>query len=131
MNQSSRNSLIAISVLAGAIILVGSIIYKSNFTIQASSETTPATPNKSVPLKTGWNSLTNGPKTATLQSRIITINGSLISIEEAKTRGVIDSVASTKDGTILNENNKILPKEGFEIFVKDITLSPAFYPEEI
>ena len=130
INQSSRNSLIAISVLAGAVILVGSIVYKSNFSIQASSQISSVS-SKSTPLKTGWNSLTNGPKTITFKSRVITINGSLISIEEAKLRGVIDSVANEKNGTILGDKDKVLPKEGFAVFVKDTTLSPSFYPEEI
>jgi hypothetical protein len=133
MEKNSKYSLIALSFLIVSVIFVGVLVEKSTLSIQANSQVpSEVIPDLSTPLKEGANYFTNGPKSITLESRIIGISGSLISIADAKQRGIVDYAARENDGKILGEEiSKINPGEKFIVGVKDISLSPAVYLEGI
>jgi hypothetical protein len=133
MEKNSKYALIALSVLIVGVIFVGVLVRNSTLSIQASSQVpSEVIPDLSIPLKEGANYFTNGPKSITLESRIIGISGSLISIADAKQRGIVDYAARENDGKILGEGiSKINPGEKFIVGVKDISLSPAVYLEGI
>jgi len=133
MEKNSKYALIAISVLIVGGVFVGVLVRNSTLSIQASSQVpTAVAPDLSTPLKQGANYFTNGPKTLTLDSPIIGISGSLISISDAKSRDIVDYVARESDGKILGKGiSKIAPGEKFIVGVRDISLSPAVYLEGI
>lgn len=81
------------------------------------------------PLKVGENVFVTS-RPVDLSQRIIGINGSLLTIEEAKRRGVIQGVFS-ENGNQLTENNLLSADSSFIINVQDISASPALYLEGI
>jgi hypothetical protein len=81
------------------------------------------------PLKMGDNRFA-AIRPVDLSTRFIGINGSLLTIEEAKRRGIIDTIVDEK-GNELNSNNLLVANSSFIIKVQDISASPALYLEGI
>ncbi|MDH4359025.1 MAG: hypothetical protein OEV37_03795 [Candidatus Berkelbacteria bacterium] len=133
IQHSSRNSLIALAVLLLATASLGVAYYSVQ--IEASSETaTPsaATVSGGTPLKAGWNTLKNGPRTIDERSEVISLNGSLLTIEEAKRRALIGEVSLVSSGKVWGENlDTVGPGEEFKINVLNAVLPLAFYPESV
>ncbi len=82
-----------------------------------------------VPLKIGDNSFIL-EKPVDLASRIIGINGSLLTIDEAKRRGVISGFFDT-EGSELDKMDLLVSNASFIIKVEDISASPALFLEGI
>jgi len=80
---------------------------------------------KSIPFKVGDNEV-NLDRSLDLSGRIIGLNGSLITIEEAKQRGIIEGVYNSK-GQELDAKDLLSPNSSFIIKVKDISSSPALF----
>jgi len=81
------------------------------------------------PLKVGDNYFTS-TKPVDLASRIIGINGSLLTIDEAKRRGVISGIFDT-EGSELDKMDLLVRNASFIIKVEDINASPALFLEGI
>jgi len=133
MDKSTRYSIVALVVLFVSSAMIGSYVYFANQNQVSASTEVPTEPiSSSVPLKVGWNYFTNGPKSVTLDSMIIGINGSLISIDEAKSRGILSKIVRTDDKAVLGESvSRIKPNEDFAILGVDISVAPAVFIEGI
>lgn len=131
MDKNARYSLIALGILAVAASVFGIFSYSSKIQISASNNVVQAVVvDRSVPLKMGENSLQNGPKKITMESRIIAVNSNLISVDEALQREIIGSVKSGE--MILGKNtNQILPNTQFSITLLDPSRVVQFLAEEI
>lgn len=81
------------------------------------------------PLKAGDNSFISN-KPIDLSSRIIGINGSLLTIDEAKRRGIISGVFDT-EGWELDKMDLLVSNASFIIKVEDISASPVLFSEGI
>lgn len=131
MDKNARYSLIALGVLAVAASVFGIFSYSSKVQISASNNVVQAVVvDRSVPLKMGENSLQNGPKKITMESRVIAVNSNLISVDEALQREIIGFVKSGE--MILGKNtNQILPNTQFSITLLDPSKVVQFLAEEI
>ncbi len=129
MNKDSRYGLIALSVLLVVSAVFGGYVYLAqNQPIEASSVGVEDATDNSIPLKTGWNNFTNGAWSVTKESKIIGINGSLMSVSEATQRGIINEVAKNDGKEILGKNiTKISPYDQFAIYATDTSLLPAVF----
>ena len=124
--NSKSNYLFALFFLIVAII---SIYYISeNMEISADSNNSYYSKNI-IPFKVGDNSFQT-EKAVDLSQRIIGLNGSLISFDEAIRRGVITAIA-TESGEVLSKLDLIVEDTSFIIKVLDISASPALYIEGI
>ena len=81
------------------------------------------------PLKIGDNQF-QAIKPVDLSVRFIGINGSLLSIEEAKRRGIISQIVD-QSGKNLTSADLLVANTSFIIKVQDISASPALYLEGI
>jgi hypothetical protein len=81
------------------------------------------------PLKMGENQFTT-IKPVDLSVRFIGINGSLLTIEEAKRRQIIEQVTDGS-GKELSSDDLLVANSSFIIKVQDISASPALYLEGI
>lgn len=129
MNKDSRYALIALSVLMVVSAVFGGFVYLAqNQPIEASSVGIEDATNNSIPLKAGWNYFTNGAWSITEESKIIGINGSLMSIAEATQKGIINEIVKNDGKTILGKDfSRIEPNEKFAIYATDIALLPAVF----
>lgn len=124
MNQkSSKFSFIALGVLLMSALFIFSVI-KIQSRITASSLTSDLN-SSAIPFKQGDNLITV-TRSIDLSGRIIGLNGSLMTLEEAKRRGVITGVVDEK-GEELGPRDLISPGSSFIIRVKDISSSPALF----
>jgi len=125
--KSSANSLIALSFLFVAVFSVG-LILKNMSTIEAStlSEYSDQNPNF-LALKFGENQFV-AAQTIDQDTEIFGINGSLISIAEAKGRGIIESAYLFEGRKVLGiDMAQIEPNQQFTVLVSDISLAPTIY----
>lgn len=125
MKRKSRfNSFYAVLIL-GVLVLVVYFVARS-FLISADRSDSFYFAN---PLKVGDNQFVT-TKAIDLSQRIIGINGSLITPEEAKRRGVIEGFYS-EDGSEFSSNSLLVDNSSFIIKVRDISVSPALFLEGI
>jgi len=131
MQQSSRNSLIALAVLLLVTAGVGIAYYRSQ--IEASTELAPSSSSvesSGIPLKAGWNTLKNGPMTIDAKSEVIGVSGSLLTVAEAQRRALIGELTSASSDKIWGKDlDTIGPGEEFKINVINSVMPLAFYPE--
>jgi len=127
MNSKNRAfTLISVGVLSLAIAVVGLYVYFSNPQVMADVNEDLNT--NFYTAKQGWNYYTSGGKIINQESRIISINRSLISIAEAKKRGIIGEISVIKDGKIVLRDVEVVPVgEDFAILFNDISLNPEVY----
>ncbi len=125
MKRKSRfNSFYAV-VFLGVLVLVVYFVARS-FLISADQSDSFYYAN---PLKVGDNQFIT-TKAIDLSQRIIGINGSLITVDEAKRRGVIEGIFS-EDGGEFSSNSLLVDNSSFIIKVRDISVSPALFLEGI
>lgn len=130
MNKDSRYGLIALSALLVTSAVFGGYVYLAqNRPVEASGNLGgDYATNNSIPLKVGWNNFTNGAWSVTKESRIVGINGSLMSISQTMQKGVVSQVAIGDGKQLLGKDiSKIAPYAKFEIYATDITNSPAVF----
>ncbi len=127
MNTKNRIfTIMSISFLAVAAATVGVYAYYSLPQVTADVETEPA--SEFISVRKGWNYFNSGNRIIDLDSRIISINKSLISLKEARERGIISEINLIKDGKILSSGvNKIPAKSDFSLYFKDIGVDPQVY----
>lgn len=124
MNQkSTKLSFYAIIILV-VVALIVTLILSRQGKINASGQFDNLATH-SIPFKLGDNEL-QLTKSLDLSGRIIGLNGSLITLEEAKRREVIEGVFD-KSGKELDKIHLISAKQPFIIKVKDINASPALF----
>lgn len=134
MEKDSKYALIAIIALFAVSAVFGGYVYLAQKQpIEASSNASgPALIGDPIPLKMGWNDLENGKFSITLKSKIIGINGSLMSVQSAIDKGIISQVATQDKSKVLGKQiSKIEAKSDFSIYAVDIGQSPAFYVQTI
>lgn len=125
MKKKSRfNSFYAVAFL-GLLVLVVYFVARS-YLISADQSDSFYFAN---PLKVGDNQFVT-TKAIDLSQRIIGINGSLITIDEAKRRGVIEGVFNENGGEF-SSNSLLVDNSSFIIKVRDISVSPALFLEGI
>lgn len=133
MSKSSKYSLITLGVLGLATLIVG-VNYLIQQTVGANPETTTNSPTSqySVPLKNGTNNLTNGQIPLTIESSVIGIRGSLMTVRTAVERGIIGEIKDS-DGKVLGREVESVGKnKSFTIEVpSDSTAAASFYPERL
>ena len=120
---SSKLSLYAILALLIASLVVYIVLHEQA-KVNASSQGNQLIPH-SVPFKIGDNKVTS-VRPLDLSQRIIGLNGSLVTIEEAKQRGIIEGVFD-ENGNELDEVHLLSSNASFIIKVKDISSSPALF----
>ena len=125
--RSSTNSLIALSFLFVAILTIGFAL-KTLPTIQADTLSSSSNQNSNfLALKAGENQFV-AIHNITLDSELIGINGSLITLNEAKRRGIVGSVYLFEGKKVLGENlSQIKTDQQFVILINDISVSPTIY----
>ena len=122
--KSKYNSLYAIIILA--VFSIVSYFIFASYKISADQGDAFYISN---PLKIGDNQFET-IKPVDLSSRFIGINGSLLSIEEAKRRGIISQITD-QSGKELTSADLLVANTSFIIKVQDISASPALYLEGI
>lgn len=130
MHELNRSySLASIAVLVIAIFTVSIFVYFNNG-VDADTSTKYRSSEQTVflPLKKGDNIYKVNGQIITSESRLISINGSLISLSKATERGIVDSLVVTNSGKILGEEiEAIYPGEEINVIVKDISFNPQLY----
>jgi len=121
--RSSKLSLYAVLTLLIASLVV-LVVLRQQANVNASSEGSQLIAH-SVPFKVGDNKITS-VRPLDLSQRIIGLNGSLITIKQAKQRGIIDGVFD-ENGNELNEMHLLSTNASFIIKVRDISSSPALF----
>ncbi len=120
---------ISLAVLALAVIGVGSYVYFYESKISADVEEDSQEVDF-ISVKKGWNYFYSGNYIINSESRIISINGRLISIKEALARGIIKKIGLTKNGIIIKDNVSVVPAGSeFALFFEDISINPQVYLE--
>lgn len=120
---------ISLAVLALAVISVGSYVYFQESKISADVEE-DSQEGDFISVKKGWNYFYSGNYIINSESRIISINGRLISIKEALDRGIIKKIGLTKNDTIIKDNVNVVPAGSeFALFFEDISTNPQVYLE--
>ena len=125
--RSSTHSLIALGFLFAAVLIVG-VSMKSISTIQADtlSSSNDQNPNF-LALAVGENQFVASTN-IDMESEIIGINGSLISLSEAKRRGIVESIYLFEGRKVLGSDlDKIETHQQFAILIGDISVSPTIY----
>lgn len=120
---------ISLAVLTLAVISVSSYAYFYESKISADVETDSQEADF-ISVKKGWNYFYSGNYIINSESRIISINGRLISIKEALDRGIIKKIGLAKDGTIIKDGVDVIPAGSeFALFFEDISANPQVYLE--
>jgi hypothetical protein len=123
-------TLISVIALALAVSVVGIYSYLSNPKVSADIENDTYRQVGFVSVKKGWNYFNSGDYILSSDSRIISINGNLISLEDARRRNMISKMSLTKDGTIISGDiATVEAKSDFALFFEDISLNPQVYLE--
>jgi len=127
MNIQNRNyTILSLGLLAVAVVVVGSYAYLSRPQVSADIKTSQQTEFYS--LKKGWNYFTAGNQIINADSRIISINGSLISLDKARERGIVGEISLIKDDKIIARNVEMVTAGGsFAVYVEDIGQNPQIY----
>lgn len=126
--KSSTNSLIALCFLFVAVLSVGVILKDSSATISADTFDSSFQKNKNfLTLNEGENQFVAASE-ITMDSDIIGINGSLISLKEAKRRGIVESVYLFEGRKVLGEDlDRIESDQQFALSIVDISSYPTIY----
>lgn len=126
--KSSTNSLIALCFLFVAVLSVGAILKDSSATINADTFDSSFQKNKNfLTLNEGENQFVAASE-ITMDSDIIGINGSLISLKEAKRRGIVESVYLFEGRKVLGEDlDRIESDQQFALSIVDISSYPTIY----
>jgi len=119
--RSTKLSLYALVILLIASVAIA-VILNNQDRISANPNQTIA---HSIPFKVGENDIAL-TKPLDLSGRVIGLNGSLITLEEARRRGIIEGFYD-RDGLELTEAYLLSPQQSFIIRVKDISSSPALF----
>jgi hypothetical protein len=125
MNQkSSKFSIYAILTL-----VLGVVVVSVFLTYSAKNDSGPVAQadiigTTSIPFKIGENNITL-PRNLDLAGKFIGLNGSLITLKEAKRRGIVEGIF--KDGKEIDETYLLSANSSFIIKVKDISSSPALF----
>jgi len=131
--MNSKNRLftaISIITLVVAVSAVGFYAYLSKPQVSADVENKQYGQTDFVSVKKGWNYFYSDDYVINGDSRIISISGNLISLEDARTRGMVTKISLTKDDTIVSGDiTTVPPGSNFALFFEDISLSPQVYLE--
>lgn len=127
MNVKNRVfTLVSIGALSLAVAIVGSYVYLTN--PQVSADINESQNAGFYTAKKGWNYFTAGASYINEESRIISVNRSLISIADAKNRGIISEVSLVEDGKMVSRDVGFVSSgEDFAVLFNDISLSPEVY----
>lgn len=127
MNSNNRVfTLVSVGALSLAVAVIGSYVYFTNPQVTADTEESASTSFYTA--KKGENYYTARGEYINEQSRIISINRSLISIAQAKNRGIISEINLIKDGKIVSRDVGMVPAgSDFAILFDDISLNPEVY----
>lgn len=125
--RGSTHSLIALSFLFASVLIVG-ISMKNISTIQADTLNSASDQNPNfLALTVGENQFVASAN-IDMDSQIIGINGSLISLGEAKRMGIIESIYLFEGRKVLGGDiSQIEANQQFAILVGDISVSPTIY----
>ncbi len=130
MDKNARYSLIALGVLAVAASVFSIFAISSRVQISASTNVSQPVIDRSIPLKVGNNVLQNGPKKITLQSKVIAVNDSLVSLGDAIQNEIVGTIKY--ENSILGESIMQIPRNvQFSLTLLDSTKVVEFLPEEI
>lgn len=127
MKNDRRLSFVALGVLVVAVCVVG-FFYIKNQKIDASSISSTVSTG-AIPLKAGWNDFTNTGYTLTFNSRIVRINGSLLTAREAIRRGIIEKIVVSGDNKTMQDGDEIGPGGKFSVVALNIENTPEIYLE--
>lgn len=127
MNTKNRIfTLVSIGALSLAVVAVGSYVYLTN--PQVSADISESQNAGFYTAKKGWNYYTAGTSYINEESRIISINRSLISIADAKKRGIMSEISVVKDGKIVSRDvSSVQGGQDFAVLFSNISLSPEIY----
>ena len=116
MERSARNSVIALTFLALAILGVGAFYLGSTIQADVESTKTSVSPESDViPLKQGVNKITNGPRSIYLDSEVIANGSLLITLVKAKEKNLIGDIKSADGKTLGVDIDRIEPGQVFEV----------------
>lgn len=121
--KSAKLSLWAVIVLLVASLVV-LVTLNQQTKISANTQNDQIIPH-SIPFKVGDNTIVL-PRSLDLSQRIIGLNGSLITLEDAKQRGIIEG-AFDENGNELDSSHLLSSGASFIIKVKDISSTPALF----
>lgn len=127
--MSTKNrvfTLVSVGALSLAVAVVGSYVYFTNPQVSADINESQSTGFYTA--KKGWNYFTAGASYISEESRIISVNRSMISVADAKNRGIINEVSLVKDGKIVSRDVDFVSSgEDFAILFNDISLKPEVH----
>ena len=106
MEKNVRYSIVALAVLGVAALGVGAF-YWGEASISASTavpSNSSSVESEAIPLKQGWNKITNGPKSIYLDSEIIGVNGWLQTVAQAQEEGRIGEIKTLEGDKVLGRD---------------------------
>ena len=106
MEKNVRYSIVALAVLGVAALGVGAF-YWGEASISASTavpSNSSSVESEAIPLKQGWNKITNGPKSIYLDSEIIGVNGWLQTVAQAQKEGRIGEIKTVEGDKVLGRD---------------------------